>query len=258
MFPYLYQSPSVAIGSYGVMLAVAYLTGRYVYISNIERRIKQPVNTEALIIALLVFGVIGAKLMFIMKNPNIASFSWSSITAGSGFSSQGAIFAAIIVTVIFSKLSKVKLSQLLDAAAPGAVLAYAIARIGCFLAGDDCWGIDTQLPWSMSFPNGIHKTSPGQTVHPVPLYEMIYSLIIWHYLNISQNREKRPYYQFFKLLLLWGICRFLIEFVSTNPVKMFSMSGSQFGALLMFVVATAFFSYQHFQTHKKKPGKSPG
>jgi phosphatidylglycerol:prolipoprotein diacylglycerol transferase len=255
MFPYLYQSSNITIGSYGVMLAIAYLTGRHIYISNIERSIKKPVNTEALIIALLVFGVIGAKLMFIVKNLDNTNFSFDSITAGSGFSSQGALLAAVLVTIVYSKVTKVKLSSLLDAAAPAAVLAYAIARIGCFLAGDDCWGLNSHLPWAMSFPDGIHKTLPNQTVHPVPLYETIYSLAIWKYLDSVKNSGYADYFQFFRLLLLWGACRFMIEFVSTNPIKFFSMTGSQFGALLMFLSAVTFFSYQKYLSDNKKPGK---
>jgi len=256
MFPYLYQSPNLTIGSYGIMLAIAYLTGRHLYITQLNQITSIKINTEALIVSLLVFAVIGAKLMFILKNPQIASLSdLRTLTSGSGFSSQGALIAAIVVMFAFSKLSKVKLSLLLDSAAPAAIIAYALARVGCFLSGDDCWGVDSHLPWAMSFPDGIKPTSVGQTVHPLPLYEIVYSVLIWKYLNYSQNRETKPYFQFFKLLLLWGACRFMIEFISTNPIKILSMTGSQFGALLMFLLATIFFSYHNFTTSEKKPGK---
>lgn len=250
MFPYIYRSESLSIGSYGVMLAIAYLLGRHLYIRNLNLACKAKINTEALILSLLVFGVIGAKLMFLIKNPQQASlFSLDSLVSGSGFSSQGALLAAILVTLFFSRVTRVKLDLLLDAAAPAAVLAYAIARVGCFLAGDDCYGIDSNLPWAMAFPNGIHKTAPGQLVHPLPLYEVIYSLAIWQYLEQKQKIERKPYYQFFRLLLLWGFCRFWIEMFSTNPTALFGMSGSQVGALLMFMSALAFFIW-------KKQGKS--
>ncbi|WP_444997092.1 prolipoprotein diacylglyceryl transferase [Aliikangiella sp. IMCC44359] len=249
MFPYLYQSTDLTIGTYGVMLAIAYLIGRHIY-TNRLLSISKNINTELLILSLLIFGVVGAKLMFLLKNPEEGALtSWETISSGSGFSSQGAIFSAIIVVVIFSKFSKVKLHILLDNAAPAAILAYAIARVGCFLAGDECHGIQSDLPWAMSFPNGIKKALVP--VHPVPLYEIFYSLIIWQYINHLSQKGSKPYYMFFSLLFLWGVCRFFIEFVSTNPIKLLGMSGSQFGALIMFICASTFFISSYLYSHKK-------
>jgi phosphatidylglycerol---prolipoprotein diacylglyceryl transferase len=253
MFPYLYQSNSFSIGSYGVMLALAYLIGRYYYIDRLNQVIPKPINSELLIISLLVFGVIGAKLMFVLKNPERASLTdWSSLTAGSGFSSQGAILAAILVTIIFARLNKLPLATLLDAAAPPAVLAYAIARVGCFLAGDDCYGVPSDLPWTMAFPHGFEPTEVR--VHPLPLYEAAYSIAIWYWLTLRQRQVFKPCSQFFLLLSTWGVCRFLVEFISTNPPKVLFMSGSQFGALLMLVSGIGFFTYQTLISRQKKAG----
>ena len=242
MYPYLYQSTNLTIGSYGVMLALAYLVGRALYLSGLKRRISQPLNFELLILPLLIFGVLGAKLMFVLKNPDRASLlDLDSLFSGSGFSSQGALLAAILVVITYSKYSKVQLHLLLDAAAPAALVAYAIARLGCLLAGDDCYGVDSDLPWAMAFPEGVAQTAPGQRVHPLPLYEIGYSLAIWGYLFWQQRRPTRPYQLFFTMMLLWGLSRFMIEFISTNPIKIWGMTGSQFGALLMFLSGVLFY-----------------
>jgi len=243
MFPYLIKSDTFTIGSYGLMLAIAYLVGRWFFLKTLDQSKPAISNTEILIIMLLVFGVVGAKLMFIVKNPDKQSLLFS----GTGFSSQGAILGAILATYLFTHFQKVKLSRILDAAAPAAILAYAIARVGCFLSGDDCYGIPTDLPWAMSFPQGIAPTT--QTVHPVPLYEIAYSLVIFVILLKRQNKKNIPYSQFFVLLGLWGISRFLVEFVSSNPKIVIGMSGSQFGALLMFVVASIFFIRNRSKLH---------
>ncbi|TQV74777.1 prolipoprotein diacylglyceryl transferase [Aliikangiella marina] len=253
MFPYAYQSSSITIGTYGVMLAIAYLTGRHLYIKRLETVTSKPINTELLIILLLVFGVVGAKIMFVLKNPERASFSdWSSLTSGSGFSSQGALLGAMLVTYLFSHFNKVSLDKLLDSAAIPAVIAYIIARIGCFLAGDDCYGKPSDLPWAMSFPNGIEVTH--DTVHPVPLYEIGYSILIWFYLTKLQSKSPKPYFMFMHLMLTWGICRFLVEFVAANPIKLMGMSGSQFGALLMFLMGLSYLAIQQLNSRQKKAG----
>jgi phosphatidylglycerol:prolipoprotein diacylglycerol transferase len=82
-----------------------------------------------------------------------------------------------------------------DAAAPAVAIGYAIGRVGCFLVGDD-YGRPTDLPWGVSFPEGL----PGPTtagflraeyglellgvdstalvdVHPTQLYEALAGLI---------------------------------------------------------------------------------
>ncbi|WP_196139426.1 prolipoprotein diacylglyceryl transferase [Aliikangiella sp. G2MR2-5] len=240
MFPYIINSSSITIGSYGVMLAIAYLTGRYLYIKRLNINSTKTINTELLIILLLVFGVIGAKLMFVLKNPTeISTQDFSNLIKGSGFSSQGAIIAAILVTIAFANLTKTKVSLLLDNAAFPAIVAYALARFGCFLAGDNCYGIETSLPWGMSFPNGIEPTH--DKVHPVPLYEIAYSIGIAVLIHQYQKRDVADFSPFFLLLLTWGAARFLVEFVSINPPKILGMSGSQFGALLMFISGSIFF-----------------
>lgn len=235
MFPYVYSSDEFVIGSYGLFLAIAYLTGRWYFLKNLETKVPTSSNLEILIVLLLVFGVAGAKLMFILKNPDKSELLFS----GTGFSSQGALLGALISTFLYTQISKMRLNLILDSAAPAAILAYAIARIGCFMSGDDCHGIPTDLPWGMSFPNGIEPTSVP--VHPVPLYEIVYSLGIFLLLVKRQKQINQPYSQFFLLLGLWGICRFLVEFVSTNHAIWQSMSGSQIGAIFMAVLSGLYF-----------------
>ncbi len=251
MYPYLIQSNTITIGSYGLMLAIAYLTGRWYFLGVLNKKITRPINSEMLIIALLVLGVVGAKLMFLLKNPEQSHLIYSGI----GFSSQGALLGAFLAVYLFCYFNKVKLSTILDSAAPAAILAYAIARVGCFLSGDDCYGIVTDLPWAMSFPNGIKPTV--EHVHPVPIYEIIYSIFIFYILAKRQNDSYKPYTQIFTLLGLWGFFRFFVEFVSTNEKLVFSMSGSQIGALFMFFVSMIFFTLfiakQKALSNNKKP-----
>jgi len=235
MYPYIYQSPGLTIGSYGLLLAIAYLIGRWYFLNQLGKSAPEIKNSEILIIMLLVIGVIGAKLMFILKNPEKSAL----LLSGTGFSSQGAIIGALIATYLFTFYQKAKLYKILDSAAPAAILAYAIARIGCFLSGDDCHGIPSELPWAMSFPEGIEQTLTR--VHPVPLYEVIYSFIIFALLLTRQRSKTKPFSQFFTLLGMWGVCRFMVEFVTTNPKIVFFMTGSQFGALIMALSALIYF-----------------
>ncbi|MGB0494910.1 MAG: prolipoprotein diacylglyceryl transferase [Kangiellaceae bacterium] len=236
MYPTIYQSDSLTIGSYGLMLAIAYLVGRWFFLKQLASQSDLKFNSEILIILLLTFGVVGAKLMFLIKNPDKSHLLYS----GTGFSSQGALLGAIVASFLFTYLNKVSLDRILDNAAPAAILAYAIARVGCFLSGDDCYGIATNLPWAMDFPDGIAPTD--EHVHPVPLYEIIYSAIIFLILTGRNTANSKPYESFFLLLGLWGVCRFAVEFISANEKLMMGMSGSQVGALLMTITSIFYFA----------------
>ena len=61
--------------------------------------------------------------------------------------------------------------MLADVAAPALAIGLAIGRIGCQLAGDGDYGVPTDLPWGMSYPNGVVPTT--ERVHPTPIYEML-------------------------------------------------------------------------------------
>lgn len=220
------------------MLAIAYLLGRWYFLEQLNTQQPQIKNSEILIILLLISGVVGAKLMYLLKHPDHGHLLFS----GTGFSSQGALLGAILSTYIFTRIEKIKLHTIFDSAAPAAILAYAIARVGCFLSGDDCYGIPTDTPWAMSFPNGIKPTQ--DLVHPVPLYEIGYSVAIFVILNYRKNFKLRAYEQFFLLATMWGFCRFAVEFVSANERLILGMSGSQFGGLIMFFAGISFFAFR--------------
>ncbi|MGX5175031.1 prolipoprotein diacylglyceryl transferase [Aliikangiella sp. IMCC44653] len=256
MYPYIIQTNSFTLGSYGLMLAIAYLVGRALFLNRIQKNFSQSLNTELYIIGLLVFGVLGAKLLFILKNPDrVDSSDLINLFSSTGFSSQGALIAALIVTFVFATINKISFAKLLDSASVPAIAAYAIARVGCFLAGDDCFGKQTDLIWGMAFSQGIEPTY--HPVHPVPLYEFIYSIGILKILNVIETKSTPPYSVFFSLLGLWGLCRFLVEFVSSNPVKLWGMTGSQLGACLMLIAALIYFFKQglpSINNRQKKAG----
>ena len=51
--------------------------------------------------------------------------------------------------------------RMLDLAAPAAAIGYGVGRIGCLLAGDGDYGINTTLPW------GVHMAKDA-LVPPIP------------------------------------------------------------------------------------------
>jgi len=90
----------------------------------------------------LIFGILGAKLFDnferweeFIKNPIGNLFS------NSGLNFYGGLIMASVAICWHAHRKGIKLSHLVDAAAPALIIAYAIGRIGCQVAGDGDWGI---------------------------------------------------------------------------------------------------------------------
>src|SRR5262249_48594254 len=139
----------------------------------------------------------------------------SQVFSPSGYSWSGGFICGALALVFLSRWLGIPVLMLTDLASPSAALVYAVARIGCLLAGDGDYGNPTSLPWGMSFPHGVIPTYVS--VHPTPLYESISGLLIFGYLWRRLARSNRSGSTLARYLVLSGIARFLAEFTRANP-----------------------------------------
>jgi len=121
--------------------------------------------------------------------------------------------------------------MVLDATAPALAVGYAIGRIGCQLAGDGCYGIPTDLPWGMAYPQGV--VPPLEKVHPTPVYETLMGLMIFGLLWGMRKRFPQPGLAFCLYLVLAGLAHFLVEFIRRNPKLLWGLSDDQLISLGM-------------------------
>ncbi|MEO5942363.1 MAG: prolipoprotein diacylglyceryl transferase family protein [Ferruginibacter sp.] len=95
-----------------------------------------------IIILGLVFGILGAKLFDNFENwDEFVKDPIGRIFSQSGLTFYGGLILATIAICWYAYKKGIKLRHLVDAAAPALILAYAIGRIGCQVAGDGDWGI---------------------------------------------------------------------------------------------------------------------
>ncbi|RYG46355.1 MAG: diacylglyceryl transferase [Chitinophagaceae bacterium] len=95
-----------------------------------------------IVILAAVFGFFGAKIFHNLENWN--EFWKSPIEAlmsFSGLTFYGGLICATIAIIWYAKKHKIAVRQLADSVAPALMLAYALGRIGCQVAGDGDWGI---------------------------------------------------------------------------------------------------------------------
>lgn len=108
-----------------------------------------------MVIFAAVFGFLGAKIFHnlenwddLVRNPLEALFSFSGLTF------YGGLICAAVAISYYAKKHKIGFWHLGDAIAPALMIAYAVGRIGCQVAGDGDWGI----------LNSAYVTTPPENV----------------------------------------------------------------------------------------------
>lgn len=234
MYPELLRIDGFVISSFGVMVAAGFLTAYLLCLKEFRRRELPEDVLNNLLLVSMAGGIIGAKLMYVFENvpiQEILADPFQHILTRGGLTFYGGLIGAVLLAWIVGRRHKVDFWRMGDAAAPGMALGYAVGRMGCLLVGDD-YGIPSQLPWAMAFPEGIPPTT--ETVHPTQIYETIIMGIVFLYLWKIRKRDFRIGYMFSLYLILAGSERFFIEFIrTTTPSPVPNLSIAQLIAVLM-------------------------
>jgi prolipoprotein diacylglyceryltransferase len=135
----------------------------------------------------------------------------------------GGIIGGIVGLWLSKKIIRFNF-PVLDSFAIGLPIGMAIQRIGCFLVGC-CYGIPTNVPWSVSYSNHTHvfyehvndglvglSSNMSHPVHPNQLYQTILCLIITLIVWKLRNKFKKPGNLFFTSVTLYLVARFIVEF----------------------------------------------
>jgi phosphatidylglycerol:prolipoprotein diacylglycerol transferase len=228
MIPYLHIGP-LSIPTFGLMVATGLLVAAYILQADFRRR---GIRADAFLIIGIagLAGIVGARLYHALESPSeFFADPNSFIFTRFGFAWFGGFLGGLAALLIMAKREKISTFVFLDACSPAACVGYAIGRIGCFLSGDGDYGIPTNLPWGMSFPNGVVPTT--ERVHPTPLYEfvvwMLIAYMLWRMGTRFLREERSEGWIFCVYLISTGVARFLVEIIRLNPRSFFGMSNAQ-------------------------------
>ena len=227
MRPVLIELGPLQVNSFGVMAALAFLTAAVVAGAELQRRGHSRADAGPLTIAGAIGGVIGAKLYFLIEHPDRIADT-SALLSGEGFTWYGGVLGGTAAVLLVARSRGLTPAVTAASLVPALALGYAIGRIGCQLAGDGTYGTASDLPWAMSYPDGIVPTT--QRVHPTPVYETLAGLVIFAVLwrlrtRLSAWRLIGVY------LLLSGAERFAVELVRRNEEVLAGLTQPQLWAL---------------------------
>ena len=125
-----------------------------------------------MVFAALIGGLVGSRLDYILQNwYKVSDDLLGNIFSGSGLVWFGGLVGGALGVVLWAYWRGFLGWQLFDVAAVPLAIGYAIGRVGCQLSGDGDYGIHSDLPWAMAYPDGTVPTT--DTVHPTPVYETL-------------------------------------------------------------------------------------
>jgi phosphatidylglycerol:prolipoprotein diacylglycerol transferase len=242
MVPYLHIF-GFALPTFGLMLWLASVAAAVLLHMNFQRH-RIVADALTIVAVATIAGVLGAKLWHELEHPLELWLALSAIAgelrhspatglsdlldwAKTGFAWFGGLAAGIAALLVQARMNKIKPLTMLDLAAPSAAVGYGIGRIGCHLSGDGDYGIATNLPWGVSYQHGIVPTPPGVRVHPTPIYECAFSLLLALYLWKRGGRGLPAGRMVGEYLFLAGLGRFAVEFIRINPKVFLGMTNAQ-------------------------------
>ena len=242
MYPILFEIGPLKIYSYGFMLVIAFYTCFYLLNHDMKRLGYDNKFAPDIVFWAAVGGILGSKLYYLLENlDQVIQDPFGMIFSGSGLVFLGGLMGGTFGVTMVLRKNNLPWLVFADIVAPLLILGYGIGRIGCFLVGDD-YGISSDLPWAMTFPNGLPPTLSA--VHPTQMYETILALGIFSFLWSRRKNVQVTGNLFFTYLILAGIERFMIEFIRINEKYFFGeFSGAQIISVIMICIGTYFLLY---------------
>ena len=164
---YIFSSQGNLLGG---IAAAALLVGLKWYDKN-KQKLKVPERRNIriwphdrvgdIVIISLIFGILGAKLFDNFEHwDEFMADPLGKLFSVSGLTFYGGLILAAIAVLRYAYTKGINLKHLVDAAAPSLMIAYAVGRIGCQVAGDGDWGIYNSAYKSDAYGN-LSTAQPG-------------------------------------------------------------------------------------------------
>ena len=238
--PIIFSIGHFMVRWYSLIVLTAIVTGVWLTAREAERKgfKKDYVYDGALWV--VVGGLIGARLFHVLDhwpheyatNPIRALYIWEG-----GLAIWGGVVGGLIALAFLARRRGWPLPRLLDAVAPGLVLAQAIGRIACIITGD-AMGRPTAGPFGFAYtsPNAM-VPQLGVYYTPMPVYEIVVNLGLFALLWQLRKKNWPDGLLFLVYLTLYSVERFLLAFTSSYQVIAFGLTQSQIVAVVGLAVA---------------------
>ena len=253
-FPDIDLGP-ITLRTFGIMVGIGVVLGSWIAArrNEVTAGISRE-ETYSLATKLVIAGVIGARITFVLSNWEAVESPVDVIAVWEGgLQFSGGFIGAIIFGLPwFRRLDRLTRWRVLDGFAYGLAIGLAIGRIGCYAVGEHFGrttsfflgvrydggptreGLEPQFPT----PADLQLNGVGTVFHQTALYEFIYLLALFGILTLVLRRRPPVATAMGIFCFVYGACRFWSDSLRVNDKTVLGMTGAQYFALSL-VIASA-------------------
>ena len=232
--PVIFSVGPLAVRWYGLMYVIGFAAAWWLARRRAARTDStwQPIDVDDLIFFSAIGVILGGRLGWIafyggeqvLADPLTIVRIWEG-----GMSFHGGLLGVIVAVLIFARQRQRRFADVLDFLAPLPGIGIFAGRIGNFINGE-LWGKPTSVPWGFTVdPLPLYPVQADEAhrlcqrfaidpcvlhVHASQLYEgLLEGLLVFVVLWLFTRRHRPRLAPSGLFLILYGVCRFAIEFV---------------------------------------------
>lgn len=232
MLPVFFRAGPVVVYSYGVILALAFLTCWIFARWYLPRRGVAASVALDLLLAAAIGGIVGARALHVGSHWDVyaANPLWILMLQRGGMVFYGGLAGGAAAVLAYVLVRKLPIPVIADTAAMAVPLGSAMGRLGCFLNGC-CAGRETDAWFGVVFPGNAARVVPTQLVDSAANL-----LIFGVLLHLAVRNRPRPGILWWMFLVLYGVSRFLVEMLRTNPPLALGLTQAQWISVPIVVI----------------------
>jgi len=241
-FPTIELGP-LTLRTFGIMVALGVVLGISVA-ARLGEQVGRPADeTINLGIKLVVAGVVGARVTWVLthldqiESPVDVIAVWEGGLQFSG----GFIGAVLLGLPVFLRWDRLTRWRMLDRVMLGLALGLAVGRIGCYAVGEHLGGV-TSFPLGTRYDGGSTREGNGSdgrvlevgdVIHNTSLYEMLHVFALAAVLWWLIRRRSTPGTALGVFLVWIGVGRFSTDFLRVYDDTVAGLTGAQLMCLVL-------------------------
>ncbi len=203
----------VTIQSFGVLSALGILAAAQLAARAARQLGKDPQVVLDFMVTGVLTGVVTGHLTHLLAyHPEELAYPWQVLKIWDGLSSMGGLAGGVAAALVWFRRRRIAFSDYADAFALGIAPGWGIARVGCFTVHDHP-GVRSSFFLAVDFPGGAR--------HDLGLYEAIVLFALGALLWTLHRRGALRGRLLALLAVLYGIARFLLDFLRATDVPYF-------------------------------------
>lgn len=213
MHPILLEIGSLRLYTYGLFLAIGFITAIWFTKRNARFYGISDQTVSDLFFTILVSAIVGARFLYVIinfddykANPLEIFQIWNG-----GLVFFGGFIFATLAAVIFLRIKQMDIWKTGDILAPGLALGHSVGRFGCLFAGC-CYGKTCDLPIALTFTHPDSLAPLHLPLHPTQLYMVASNFLLFLILLAIQKRKRFNGMVFLSYVMLYSIFRAVVEY----------------------------------------------